>query len=97
MLKLDGDRVADIRIAYGGMAATICRARHCEKALAGKPWTEKSITQAMEALATDFAPISDMRASAEYRLRVAQNFLRRLFLETQGELTDSVYCYGRTG
>ena len=97
MLRLDGDRVADIRIAYGGMAATICRAPHCEKALAGKPWTEKSIAQAMEALATDFAPISDMRASAEYRLRVAQNFLRRLFLETQGELTDSVYSYGRTG
>ena len=97
MLKLDGERVESIRIAFGGMATTICRARHCEKALLGQPWNEKSIAKAMQALATDFSPISDMRASAEYRLRVAQNFLRRLYLETQGELSDSVYCYGRTG
>jgi xanthine dehydrogenase small subunit len=97
MLKLDRDRVASVRIAFGGLAATIQRARRCEEALLGQPWNEDSIARAMEALASDFAPISDMRASAEYRMRVAQNFLRRLYLETQGELTDSVYCYGRTG
>ncbi len=97
MLKLDGDRVASVRIAFGGLAATIQRAGRCEEALLGQPWNEESIAQAMEALSVDFAPISDMRASAEYRLRVAQNFLRRLYLETQGELSDSVYCYGRTG
>jgi len=97
MLKLDRDRVASVRIAFGGLAATIQRARRCEEALLGQPWNEDNIARAMEALASDFAPISDMRASAEYRMRVAQNFLRRLYLETQGELTDSVYCYGRTG
>jgi len=97
MLQLDGDRVASVKIAFGGLAATIRRAGHCEEALLGQPWNEESIARAMEALARDFAPISDMRASAEYRLQVARNFLRRLYLETQGELTDSVYCYGRTG
>jgi xanthine dehydrogenase small subunit len=51
----------------------------------------------MEAFARDFEPISDMRASADYRLRAGQNLLRRLYLETRGELTDSVYTYGRQG
>jgi len=96
-IGLEGDSVVSVRIAFGGMAATISRALHCEQALQGQVWNEAAIERAMEALAKDFAPISDMRASAEYRLRVAQNFLRRLYLETQGELTATVYDYGRAG
>ena len=95
-LGLEGDSVASIRIAFGGMAATINRALHCEQALQGKVWNEATIGRAMEALSKDFAPIGDMRASADYRLRVARNFLRRLYLETQGELAETVYDYGRT-
>jgi xanthine dehydrogenase small subunit len=79
------------------MAATIKRAPHCEQALRGKVWNEATIGRAMAALSKDFAPIGDMRASADYRLRVARNFLRRLYLETQGELAETVYDYGRTG
>ena len=51
----------------------------------------------MQALARDFDPITDMRASAEYRLHAAQNLLRRLYLESRGELKESVYTYGRQG
>jgi xanthine dehydrogenase small subunit len=82
-------------MACGGMAATIKRALHCEAALLGQPWNETSITAAMTALADDFAPISDMRASADYRLRATQNLLRRFYLESSGKLDDSVYNYGR--
>ncbi len=96
-IGLDGDKVASIRIAFGGMAATIRRAPRCEQALQGQVWNAAALERAKEALSKDFAPISDMRASADYRLRVACNFLRRLYLETQGELTATVYDYGRTG
>jgi len=94
-LKLDGSRVASFAMACGGMAATIRRAAHCEAALNGEQWNEVSIARAMDALADDFAPISDMRASAEYRLRGAQNLLRRFYLETTGEFAQTVYSYGR--
>ena len=96
-LELEDDRVRSIRIAYGGLAATVKRAEHCEQAMTGRPWTEETIADGMNALATDFEPITDMRASAEYRLRSSRNLLRRLYLETRGELTVSVYEYGRLG
>ena len=76
--------VVDVRIGYGGMAATPKRAANCEVALAGKPWTETNVTAAMDALDRDFAPIDDMRASATYRQLVAKNLLHRFYLETSG-------------
>ncbi len=94
-LTLDGDRVANFRMACGGLAATIKRASHCEAALVGATWNAETIESAMAALAEDFAPISDMRASADYRLKATQNLLKRFYLETTGQLQDSVYNYGR--
>jgi xanthine dehydrogenase small subunit len=83
-LRLDGGKVAAITIAFGGMAATPKRAKAVEAALVGKPWTDATIEAALPAFATDFTPLTDMRASAEYRLLAAQNLLRRFFLETTG-------------
>ena len=74
--------VADARICYGGMAATPQRAAAAEAALIGQPWSEASVAQARAALAKDYAPIDDMRASAAYRLNVAQNLLTKLYVET---------------
>jgi xanthine dehydrogenase small subunit len=81
-LELDGDRVKDIRICYGGMAATPRRALRCERALSGEAWNEASVETAMAAMAQDFEPIGDMRASKAYRMRAAQNLLYKAFLET---------------
>ncbi|MEP9399575.1 xanthine dehydrogenase small subunit [Mesorhizobium sp. KR2-14] len=84
-LRLTADgRVGSIRIAYGGMAATPKRARAVEAALLGKPWTEATVEAALEAYSEDFTPLTDMRASAEYRMLAARNLLRRFFAETQG-------------
>lgn len=74
-------QVACCAIAYGGMAATPKRATHVEAALLGKPWTQATITAALSAFKQDFTPMSDMRASKEYRLKAAQNMLQRYFLE----------------
>ncbi|MER9317815.1 xanthine dehydrogenase small subunit [Mesorhizobium sp. M0659] len=82
-LAKDGT-VADICIAYGGMAATPKRAFGVEKALLGKPWTETTVEAAMAEYAGDFTPLTDMRASAEYRALAARNLLLRFFAETSG-------------
>lgn len=50
----------------------------------GKPWTEATVEAALEAYAQDYTPLTDMRATAEYRLLVARNMLRRFYLETTG-------------
>jgi xanthine dehydrogenase small subunit len=94
-LELDGEQVASFRMACGGMSATIRRAGNCEAAVNGQTWNEQTIEAAMEALTRDFQPITDMRASAGYRLRAAQNLLKRFYLETQGEFDVTVYDYGR--
>lgn len=77
----DGDTVADIVIACGGMAATPKRAIHCEQALLNNPLNDETIAAAQRALDKDFQPIDDVRASAHYRLQVAKNLLTRLHLE----------------
>jgi xanthine dehydrogenase small subunit len=75
-------RVLSARICFGGMAGTPMRARSCERFLCQKPWIDEVVTKAIEILRMEFAPVSDWRASAEYRRTVAGNLLRRCFLET---------------
>jgi xanthine dehydrogenase small subunit len=82
-IKVDRGTLMEARIAFGGMAATPKRASHTEAALAGQPWTEMTLRAARAALATDYTPITDMRASAAYRMQVAQNLLERFYLETR--------------
>jgi xanthine dehydrogenase small subunit len=87
-LELDGGAVQQARIAHGGMAGTVRRAPQAEAALQGQPWAaagEAALQAAMAALAQDYTPLSDMRASAAYRLQVAQNLLRRCWLETRAD------------
>lgn len=82
-LAKDGT-VADIRIAYGGMAATPKRATTVEKTLIGKAWNEATVEAAMAEYAKDFTPLTDMRATAEYRALAARNLLLRFYIETTG-------------
>ena len=87
--KLEGGIVREVRICFGGMAATPKRARQCEAALTGQPLDHETLARARQALATDFDPITDMRASAHYRQRVAGNLLEKYFLAmTTTDLPD---------
>ncbi len=82
-LRLDSaDRIAEARLAYGGMAGTPKRAAAAEAALIGRHWDVAAVDAAIAALSSDFTPLSDMRASAGYRLTVAGNLLRRFLIET---------------
>jgi xanthine dehydrogenase small subunit len=82
-IELDGELVKHVRLAFGGMAATVQRAAQAEAALAGQAWNASSVRAAQAALARDFTPLTDLRASAGYRLQVAQNLLQRFWLETR--------------
>ena len=82
-IALDGDVVTDLRWAFGGMAATVQRAAAAEAAVRGQSWSQSTAHAAMAALAQDFTPLSDARASAAYRLQVAQNLIQRFWLETR--------------
>jgi xanthine dehydrogenase small subunit len=75
--------VAHIRLAFGGMAGTVKRAVLAEAALLGRTWDPSAVESAKAALLQDFEPLSDMRASAAYRMQVAQNLLQRFWLETR--------------
>ncbi|RFU14681.1 xanthine dehydrogenase small subunit [Rhodobacteraceae bacterium W635] len=83
-VTVEGGTVTAARLAYGGMAGIPKRATHVEAALVGQPWTEASVRAAMAAYSQDFTPLSDMRASAAYRLETAANMLLRYFHEDQG-------------
>ena len=85
-LQLDAQqRVAQISIGAGGVAATPVRARQTEAALLGKVWDPGAVQAAQAVLLQEFSPISDMRASADYRRQVLGNLLQRFWLETQGQ------------
>jgi xanthine dehydrogenase small subunit len=87
-IVIEDGHVRAARIGFGGMAGVPKRATHVEAALLGQPWTEATIAATQDAWAQDFAPLSDMRASAEYRLDVARNLLMRYFLEDRGAVTS---------
>jgi xanthine dehydrogenase small subunit len=90
-LRLDGDdKVTEIRLAYGGMAGIPKRAAAVEAALLGRAWSEANVTAAAALLGEDFQPLTDWRASADYRLLAAKNLLTRFFLETRGDEAELV-------
>lgn len=86
-LRLDGDRVVDARVAFGGMAAVPAPARACAGALRDLDLKHDSLRPAADALEQDFQPISDARASATYRIVVAKRLLDRLQADFRGEAT----------
>lgn len=82
-LPMHNGVINSARLAFGGMAATPIRAKEAEHKLNGTELTQASVLQAQQAIAQELKPLSDARASATYRLQVAQNLLQRVLLEVQ--------------
>jgi len=80
-LQVEDGQITHARVCFGGMAGTPKRALHCENVLIGRPFVQETINAAMQAILDDYTPMSDMRASANYRMQVAQNLLQRFYLE----------------
>lgn len=87
-LVVNAGQIESACIAFGGMAGTPQRARHVEAHLIGKSADESALDGISAAWNADFTPLSDMRASAQYRMQAAQNMLRRALAEKAGIATD---------
>lgn len=83
-LTVEGGVIGSARIAYGGMAGTPMRAKGAEAALTGQRWSREVFEAAAAAIAGDFTPLSDWRATADYRSKAAGNLLVRFYLEQEG-------------
>ncbi|SFJ46405.1 xanthine dehydrogenase small subunit [Phyllobacterium sp. CL33Tsu] len=90
-------RVESAVIAFGGMAGTPKRAAAVEQALVGAIWDEASIEAAIQQFPQDFTPLTDWRASADYRMLTAKNLLRRFYLESAGEKRVRLNRYAVAG
>ena len=89
-IETNADKITKVRLAFGGMAATPKRAPAAEAVLLGNNLSKEIVTQAKAALATDFQPMSDVRASDRYRMTVAQNLIEKCYLEMQNANTRKI-------
>jgi len=89
-IEQDGQKVTNVRLAFGGMAGIPKRGSAAEAALLSKDFTKETVTQAKAALATDFQPMTDVRASDKYRMTVAQNLIEKCYLELQSTYTSNL-------
>ena len=97
-IRLDGRRIASARVAFGGMAGTPARAKSTEAELADLSLDDRTAwCPALDALATDFAPLSDHRASAAYRALVARNLLEKALTELAGTPTAQTRILANVG
>ena len=87
-LAFEEGHISEARVAFGGMAGIPKRASHVEAALLGQTLTEEVVIAAMDKMPADFTPLSDMRASADYRLEAARNMLWRYYLDLSGMPVD---------
>jgi xanthine dehydrogenase small subunit len=94
LVREEAGVVAEARLAFGGVGATVVRAANAEAALTGRPFDAAQVALAADALAQDIAPLSDWRGSAAYRLAVAQGLLHRLHLRaTRPDLVHEVTAF----
>ena len=83
--EIKNKKIKNVKIAFGGMSSIPKRAKYCEKTLENKEFSNKILDKAKESLLKDFSPISDMRASKEYRIEIAKNLLTKVFAEIQNK------------
>lgn len=74
--------IRHVRLGYGGVAAMPSRAKQAEAALLGKIWSADTIASVLPILRTEFAPISDVRGTAEYRSGLIARLLEKFFAES---------------
>lgn len=84
-IRLEDDRITDARFAIGGCGPTIIRCRKAEADAIGKPLTEETFHAAGQLAREEVTPITDVRASAKYRLQLTENLFVKAFREWEHE------------
>ncbi len=90
-LRVQQGVVTEFRAAYGGMAATVQRAKRVEELITGRPWGRDALTKLDDTIAEDFDPVTDHRGTRMYRLSVAANLMRRMQTETATGAAEQVW------
>jgi len=86
---LDGKKMTSVRLALGGVAATVGRLTDIEAKLTGQDFSEKIFTDAAETLNQYIKPLSDLRASSEYRMLVSKNYFKKFAKEISAQIGGS--------
>jgi len=84
-LKRDNNKISDVRIAYGGIAATVVRMKKTEAFLEGKEFALSTFKEAGAVARSEITPLSDVRGSSDFRYQLAENILLKFFYETADE------------
>jgi len=98
-LEVDDGIVRAARFTFGGLAATVKHATNAEAAVIGQPWNEATMRAAMQGISADFTPLTDQRATKEYRTKTTANLLQRFWLETRDDAPlkpEEVSVFART-
>jgi len=91
-LERQGDKIANAKVAYGGVAAVVLKLPKTEEFLNGKPFNLDTFRQAGEVAMKEITPISDVRGSKDYRLQLAANIMEKFFFETADEKELALVC-----
>ena len=83
-LRLDQGKIADVKIAYGGVGPTVLRMPALESELIGKPFDEQTIEAASKKIKDEITPMSDVRGSAAYRYLLCENLLKSSIVKYRG-------------
>src|SRR5260370_6545917 len=86
---MNGERIEEARVVYGGVAPVVLRLAKTEAHLTGKSALLETFEQAGQIAKSEITPISDVRGSRDYRLQLAENILSRCWFDLFGELTSS--------
>lgn len=85
-VAFDGLKMTSVRLALGGVAATVGRLTDIEARLTGQDFSEKAFIDAAETLDQFIKPLSDLRASREYRMLVSKNYFKKFAKEISLEI-----------
>ena len=88
-IEIEEGKVKTFSTGFGGMAAIPKRAAQCEQALIGQSWNQATLDNAKQALGQDFNPMSDVRATDKYRMKVSQNLLQKAFIEINNRTIET--------
>ena len=95
--RAEGRRLSEVRVALGGMAAVPLRAPETEAVIEGRAIDEETLAMAQATLAAELSPISDVRATADYRRAVAGSLLRRGLQGLAGDDEQDLFALPREG
>jgi xanthine dehydrogenase small subunit len=82
-LRLEGEIISEVAIAFGAVGPTVIRARRTEAFLRGRPFDEDTLRTAGDVAIDEITPISDVRGAADYRYQLTRNILLKFYCETQ--------------